>query len=57
MHQFFAEMVQELRNTNPYSPSRMWVASIALLKTFTNEIFFGLELTLNYTEKIQGPTS
>lgn len=57
MYQFFTEMVQELRNTNPYCPSRMWVDSIALLKTFTSEMFFGLELTLNYSERIQRPTS
>lgn len=49
-------MVQELRNTNPYCLSRMWVASTALLKTFMNEMFFGLELTLNYSEKVQRPT-
>jgi len=57
VHQVFAEMVRELRNTNPYCPSRMWVASIALLKTFTNEMFFGLELTLNCSDRIQRPTS
>lgn len=49
--------VQKLRNTNLYCPSRVWVVSIALLKTFTTEMFFGLELTLNCSERIQRPTS